>query len=110
MNASYKQSDLVPTSLVRRVSFHRKDPGYASVPGRLLEFADESRGGYRRIPTRPAEGDMEEVNLEAEEGEQSTARQMAQRAAQSRRCGGPPGGLGSGVVVAGPGFLATGLG
>ena len=47
-------------------------------------FADESRGGYRRIPTRPApaEGDMDEINLEAEEGEQSTARQMAQRAAQ----------------------------
>ena len=43
-----------------------------------------SREQYRRIPTRapPGEEDMDDINLEDEEGEESTARQMAQRALQ----------------------------
>ena len=53
MNASYKQSDLVPTSLVRRVSFHRKDPGYASVPGRLQMSPGVAIAAFPHVPRKP---------------------------------------------------------
>ena len=43
-----------------------------------------SREQYRHIPTRapPGEEDMDDINLEDEQGEESSARQMAQRALQ----------------------------